>query len=382
MVRNTQKANGKLDYLKVALTKRCNYACSFCSQSDFLNNSTLRFSTMQERVLSRFLPRLIILTGGEPLMEPADVRAYVRYCSENDVELGIFTNMSLLTDELAREMSALPNLWLRTTVNGSCADTHEMTYPKGSYRKLEHAMDIALKNGLRVKARVTVARQNCTQIPDIMESVVKMGFREVDFRPYAPLSDNTHDEFMLPVSEHLRCIHTLLDLKEQWKSIRMALLPNWFEYVVLPDHEWKCCALCRCGKTYVYIDSNGDILTCAGYRNPLGNIRRDDLMEIFHGSEFLKQVRRERMGEYCRQCPAYDQCRKSNCHVVNYEVFQTVESVNPLCPIYRLSPEDPREGYRQVREIYGALTEDPASLQGAGCSEFGAVVEGGCHGPN
>ena len=125
--------------------------------------------------------------------------------------------------------------------------------------------------------------------------------------------------------------------------------------IVLENDYLHNCALCYCGKTYLYINSRGDILTCAGYRNKLGNIFNDNIISIYQDSSFLKEVRAEKFSEYCIACPVYFQCRKSNCHIINFEVYHKLDSVNPLCPIFKQSPHDAQSGYDKIREIYDSL---------------------------
>ena len=345
----------ELDYLKIAVTKKCNYNCFFCSQSDFLNNRTLEFEPVLKHVLLTFNPRLIILTGGEPLLKTAIVKKYIKHCAEKNIELGIFTNMSLLSPEMSKEMSQLEKIWLRTTINGANAETHEISYPKGSFRTLLNKIDVANQSGLLLKARVTISKKNYREIPDIVNLVRGLDISEIDFRPYAPLSYNNHDEYLLTVEQHLRSLKLIVALKDEFPLMKITLLPNWFDFIVLQNSQLHNCALCYCGKTYLYIDSNGDILTCAGYRNRLGNIYKDDIRHVYNESPFLQEVRQENFGEYCESCPIYYQCRKSNCHVVNFEVYNSLKSVNPLCPIFKLSPADAHIGYQKVREIYNSL---------------------------
>jgi radical SAM protein with 4Fe4S-binding SPASM domain len=252
-------------------------------------------------------------------------------------------------------MKSLDKIWLRTTINGANEKTHEMIYPKGSYKTLINAVSLALKTGIKLKVRVTVTKKNIKELPAVVDLVSGLGITEIDFRPYAPLSQQEHDEFVLSVEEHLTALKCILELREAYPSVKIKLLPNWFDYIILPKEDLGDCALCNCGKTYLYIDSNGDILTCAGYRNALGNIYRDNILDVFNDTPFLAEIKKEKFGKYCQSCPVYFQCRRSNCHIVNFELFNTLDSTNPLCPIFKLSPGNAQTGYEKVRGIYHSL---------------------------
>ena len=57
----------ELDWVKLQLTRCCNLKCSFCSQADFRDTNTIDTDLFIEKVLIPSKPRLLIITGGEPL---------------------------------------------------------------------------------------------------------------------------------------------------------------------------------------------------------------------------------------------------------------------------------------------------------------------------
>jgi len=200
---------------------------------------------------------------------------------------------------------------------------------------------------------MTVTRENLGEIEAIVDLVAKLGIAELDFRPFAPLGAGNTEGLQLKVEEHIAAVKRILALESS--PLVERLLPNWFEYSFTPTSDTKP-APCNCGKTYLYIDPRGFVRPCAGYGLELGSIMENDIERIFMEAPFLMQVRREEFGTYCARCPAYSLCRPANCHLMNFEAFGSLNSVNPLCPLYRLDPGDPKVAQELATAIYAGTT--------------------------
>ena len=76
----------KLDWVKVQLTRCCNLKCSFCSQADFRDASTIDADLFIKNVLEVAKPRLLIFTGGEPLAKYDTLKKLLEYCKEHNIQ--------------------------------------------------------------------------------------------------------------------------------------------------------------------------------------------------------------------------------------------------------------------------------------------------------
>ena len=335
MKNNTQK----LDWVKVQLTRSCNLKCAFCSQADFKENKVVDVDLFIKNVLEVSNPRLLIITGGEPLTRLDQLYKLLDYCKNNNIETGIFTNATLITKEIALKLKELDVDWIRVSVNGYNADIHEKSYPKGTFEPTIRGIKTLKEVGLYVKTRTTVTKTNQDYIEELIKLIISLGVKELDFRPYLELGDcNPHQDNSLSNEELIKNCAKLIKYKEKYnKDLAIKLLPNWFDFIysdyISPDLQYKT-EICNCGRKYIYIDSAGNYRACAGHRLILGNMQESKVDEIWVGCPFLQEVRNYKQDEYCQKCEYKVKCHAANCHLINYEAHGRFDKINPCCPIY------------------------------------------------
>jgi len=294
----------KLDWVKVQLTRACNLKCSFCSQADFRENKTVDVDLFIKNVLEVCKPRLLIITGGEPLTKLQELYKLLDYCKNNKIETGIFTNATLVTKEIASKLKELELDWIRISINGYNAEIHERSYPKGTFEPTIRGIKLLKEAGLYVKTRTTVTKANQDYVEDLIKLIISLGIKELDFRPYLELGDcNPHQDNSLSNEELIKNCAKLIKYKEKYKQdIALKLLPNWFDFIYSEHLDTKLeykTEICNCGRKYIYIDSAGNYRACAGHRLILGNMQESKVDEVWVGCPFLKEVRNYKQDIYC-----------------------------------------------------------------------------------
>ncbi len=357
MTQLVARTGHRLDWLKVQVTRLCNFSCSFCSQADWASRETIDLDALERSVLSRLdALRLLIVTGGEPLARFSILEQLVSLARSRGTEVGIFSNLSLLTRERAIALRQAGVSWFRTTLNGSRADVHERTYPANSYATTMAGIEAARLAGTPVKIRTTVCKANIHDLGDLISFANAIGVVEVDVRPYLPLGDcNTHNSFALDSRSLIWAAARILQLQDVWKGkVQLKLLPNWFDFLYrdIASGSLTACEQCHCGRKYLYIDAAGNYRSCAGHRAVLGSIFESNIEEIWDGSGQLQETRSYQQDLYCETCPRKAACHSSNCHLVNYEAHGRFDKVNPTCPSWNMEPESALVGFKKVRQIF------------------------------
>lgn len=96
--------------LRVLTTNRCNYECVYChnegqghkGRNDLISLSKfIRFY----KIFSTIGIEEVRFSGGEPLMNPETIEMIKWLDEHSDVEIGIATNGSLVTEEIAKDLS-------------------------------------------------------------------------------------------------------------------------------------------------------------------------------------------------------------------------------------------------------------------------------------
>ncbi len=335
----------KLDWVKVQLTRACNLKCAFCSQADFRENKVVDVDLFIKNVLEVAKPRLLIVTGGEPLTKLDELYKLLEYCKSNNIETGIFTNATLVTHEIALKLKDLGVDWVRVSINGYRAEIHEKSYPRGTFEPTIRGIKLLKQAGLYVKTRTTVTKSNQDYVEDLINFVISLNIKELDFRPYLELGDcNPHQDNSLSNDELIKNCAKLIKYKEKYKQdLAIKLLPNWFDFiysnVVGEKFEYET-EVCNCGRKYIYIDSAGNYRACAGHRLILGNMQEQKVDEIWTGCPFLLEVRNYKQDPYCQNCDYKIKCHASNCHLINYEANGCFDKINPCCPLYLSDKKD------------------------------------------
>ena len=356
------------DWVKVQLAG-CNLRCSFCSQDTWREphrrGVTTWLASLRHNILD-LLPhlRLLIVTGGEPLMSHSAVRELLEWCQDHGTESGIFTNCTLMSAKRATELSTLGLGWVRTTLNGHRADIHEESYPHRSFDRTVAGIEHAQAAGIPVKVRSTVTASNQHHLAELATFIASLGVRELDLRPYMPLGDcNPHEDNILDPAHLIRATATLLALAEQWRDrLRIKLLPNFFDFLytdILGPRPLPC-QECHCGVRYIYVDAAGGYRACAGHRQILGSVHDLTVGEVWQSSQYLEAIRTYQQEPYCHTCPARAQCRLSNCHLLGMEAYGRFDAVNPLCPIFRIDPVSAVAGADKARDLFA--TEFAAAM--------------------
>lgn len=347
----------KLDWVKVQLTRNCNLKCTFCSQAEFRDCNVVDTDLFIKNVLDIAKPRLLILTGGEPLTKLNELYKLLAYCKEHNIETGIFSNATLVTEKIANELKNLGLDWFRTSINGYCQEIHELSYPKGTFNKTLQGIKFLKQAGIYVKARTTVTKNNQDYIEELVQLMYDIGIKELDFRPYLELGDcNPHMDNSLNTYELVKNCAKIIKLKSKYKDrVQLKLLPNWFDFIygdVIKDFDKYNNEVCSCGRKYIYIDAIGNYRACAGHQLVLGNMKDSTVDKVWTGCPFLLETRNYKQDKYCENCPFKIQCHKSNCHLINYEKYSRFDKINPTCPIYQRDNENNAKGLEILRNEF------------------------------
>ncbi|MGB8450861.1 MAG: radical SAM protein [Anaerocolumna sp.] len=104
--------------LDIALTTLCNFTCSYCRG----NPGERKMIPYKEVVgiidnFSEFGVKSIRLDGGEPFLYGKDIFNIMEYAGEKGMEVGIFTNASLINEDMAKKLSQLPHVVLYVTLH-------------------------------------------------------------------------------------------------------------------------------------------------------------------------------------------------------------------------------------------------------------------------
>ena len=183
------------DYLRIAITQKCNFRCSYCNPVDLPKgyfSGVTRMSVDEIDTLAGIFIqqgiRRIRLTGGEPLVRK-DAGMIIQRLSRYPVELTLTTNGFLLADYL----EVIKNAGIRS-VNVSLDSLNPYTFNKTTGRDewntvWENIM-LLIKNGIEAKINTVIIQDvNHHEIPDFV-ALTKNNALQVRFIEFMPFLGN------------------------------------------------------------------------------------------------------------------------------------------------------------------------------------------------
>ncbi len=279
----------------IELTYKCNFACKHCYVHNSNSFDIMSFDLVKEIIdqLSSLGVLNITISGGEPTLHKnlGEILLYIR---EKNMKPTLFTNGSLITDELIKTFIAT-GTDISLSLYGSDEKQYEITTgKKENYDMVYNNIEKIIENNISVVFK-TIAISGLVE--DISNMYVYAKGKNIPLaietfiRP--TLNGDTLNN-VRPSEAQLLKIFSDFFSKEPTRRIRS----NW----------------CGAGKRTLCISPVGDVFPCPNLRLLLGNIKNNDLKsilfdnklnDIIKDSEFsyMKNCIGCEAKEYCNACP-------------------------------------------------------------------------------
>lgn len=157
----------RIRYLRVSVTDRCNYRCSYCMPEEM--GDLLQFQpraallTFEEisrivTVFARLGVRKVRLTGGEPTVRKGIVELVRRIAAVPGIEQVVMTSNGHLLDELARPLADAGLRGINISIDTLDEARFARLTSRGDLARVRAGIDAAAAAGLRVKLNAVALR--------------------------------------------------------------------------------------------------------------------------------------------------------------------------------------------------------------------------------
>ncbi|MBA7514498.1 putative mycofactocin radical SAM maturase MftC [subsurface metagenome] len=338
-------------------TRQCNLRCIHCYASAGSRRSLGELNTVTAKAFIRDLADFgvpaLLFSGGEPLLR-GDLFELASLAREQEIRLALSTNGTLITDEVAKEISNVGFAEVGISVDGVGVNNDRFRGKNGAYHAALKGIRNCVSLGLRVSLRLTITRFNYREIPDIFRLVEEEGIDRVCFYHLAYSGragslrekDLNHSETRSVVD--MICEHTL-DLHRRGLQKEVLTVDNHADGVYLylklrkqdPQHASKVWDLLKrnggnnSGIRIGAVDDLGNVHPDQfWWHYSLGNVRQRKFGDIWTDtSEPLLQGLRNRkrlLKGRCVRCQYLDLCN-GNLRVRAEAVFGDVWAEDPAC---------------------------------------------------
>lgn len=254
------------------LTCRCNLQCVMCYTDPFNTPERIRQELSTDEIL-RILQEVagagclyLCFTGGEPLARP-DFREIYLAAKSHGFLLTIFTNGTLITDELADLWIEQPPHRIEISLYGLSRATYEGTTQRvGSFERCLAGIRRVMERKLPLVLKTPAMTINRHEILAMREWAEAQGIHYQFGEWMRPRLDGSEDPFQWQLSE------------EELQAIETRAGSAWEEHLRDEQRERRCGS----EQFKFHIDAYGQLQLCSQNRRASYDLRRGTFREGFY----------------------------------------------------------------------------------------------------
>ncbi|MDY6954179.1 MAG: radical SAM protein [Thermodesulfobacteriota bacterium] len=292
----------------IDLTYQCNLQCVHCYVGD---KTGVRENRGKELSAAQWVALIddvveagclyLLITGGEPLFRK-DFPDIYRYAKEKGLLVTVFSNGTLVTDEIVALFEDLPPHAVDISVYGATASTYEkVTGRKGFYERCVKGIETLLDHGVHVTLKTVVLTLNQHEFFDIERMARAYGVRfRFDPAIFPCLDgDKTPLAFRVAPEEAMAMELSDEERREQWRAFF-----DRFGGVPTREGLYQCGA----GVSMFHIDPYGCLRPCVMVRSPQYDLVTGSFLRGWNGVISAILDKKAGPDNPCRQCEKRTLC--------------------------------------------------------------------------
>jgi radical SAM protein with 4Fe4S-binding SPASM domain len=307
-----------------AVTKACNLRCLHChvdAREALGNELGLNESVRALEAMAALGTEALIFSGGEPLLRKEFVKTLAQYCNDLGIIPAMLSNGVLLNHQVAHELKDAGMVAVGIPIDSVDPESHDkLRNVKGSFDKAVKAIKACLEANLEVIVTTMALRDTFDEMKERIDFIANLGVNEVAVYDLVPVGrgKNVIDSAMTN-EQRVTLIRRLEQTQENGDMVfSMSGGQPLFPEIVSQMHKshgtrpkdlllkefWVHSSIgCHAGIMYFSLRPNGDVYPCTFLPIKVGNIREESLIDIWHNSSVLKQLRnRELLKGECGAC--------------------------------------------------------------------------------
>jgi len=329
------------NFIVIDVTSRCNLRCEGCWAGKYSKTPDFPLDTLH-RILDECRDVMgihyITLSGGEPFMRKDLFDLFESY---RDVQFLIYTNGTLIDDEVAERLAKVGNAMPMVSIEGF-EEATDRRRGKGTFQKVLATMQRLHDHGVLVGYSATAARHNWDEISceEFIELMLDKGCFYGWYFQYIPIGRNPDPSLMVTPEQRDQLRRRVY----KWRNTRPLFLADFWN----DGPEIGGCM--AGGKRYLHINSSGDIEPCVFAHFAIDNIRDTTLVEALE-SPFFTDIRNgiPYDGNTLRACMIVDRPDVLRRHCARHGAHPTHEGGDTI--LTSLAPQMD-ENARGVAQVY------------------------------
>ena len=333
-IRNTREAIVR--DIRFQVTKECNFTCPWCfsDAKDKLANelSLAEAIRMTDQLISCGL-KTMTLTGGEPLLRKDFCFGLLRHLKNNKIYAKLFTNGSLLNEEVIKGISGIVN------------EVQVSVYTRDYWPKVKAIFKQLKKHNIRAVMRITLTSKNYGQVRDLVKLAEGNGVDALRVRTFMMQGRGLKNRGYLLNGKFKESIGYLVSVRRN-KNYPIQLLAPFFPFLydknidpkVFSGHGFIGYTLCKCIEDMGSILPEGTVKFCGYFPHNLGNVRKQSFREIWSDKNKKKLIV-DCLDNKCMNCIYVTLCG-GGCRANAYVNSGSLSAPDPNCPKANASIRD------------------------------------------
>ncbi|MBQ5431588.1 MAG: radical SAM protein [Lachnospiraceae bacterium] len=317
-------------------TMACNMHCTGCWSGTYGHKANLSYEDMDKIVREgkELGVYVYMMTGGEPTVRMKDIFKLAK--KHNDCVFGLYSNSTLITDELAEEVRKLGNITFMLSIEGT-PDTNDARRGDGHYAAVMKAMDILKAHGIVFGTSICYTRTNIEAVTsdDFFHLLEEKGARFGFYFHLMPVGNNAAVELMPTVEQRKNMIRRIRQVRSGESDI------EFFPMDFQNDGEYVGGCIAG-GRNYFHINASGDAEPCVFIHFSNMNIHENSILEILKSPLFMAYHEGQPFNRnHLRPCPMLENpqllremVERSGAHQTNQESPESVEHLCSKCDAY------------------------------------------------
>lgn len=321
---------------KIKITAKCNLKCQFCDywrmrEPDELSTSEVR--TLLDQLVDAGCGK-VHFSGGEATLRK-DLFDLLTYSAGRGMKTNMTTNGTTLTPERAARIVDTGVHSVSLSLDGPDARSHDaLRGVPGAFARTVKGIRMLARarqqagSKLKLRLNTVLTRHNFRRLPEMIELAAELGMVEVHPMPVDERGENPEHRLSARQIEEFNTYIAPVALAARERA-GFGVAPHLVWPFGRSERDVDYAARGRYARGYfeertcyvpwlhVFVAWNGDVFLCCmarGKADPLGNVRRNTLAEIYDGEPY-RRIRRQFLTEMPKVCHRCDMFVHENAQV-------------------------------------------------------------------